>query len=99
METQRQWSDKAILRTTPILLGLFSIVALWTHDLSKSRKLKIRTTAWYQKEVLTFSDAMAAVRREIWRHQISCMSRPTRNSIEIPTQICNRIEDALAQAA
>ena len=99
VETQRQWSDKAILRTTPILLGLFSIVVLWTHDLSKSRKLKIRTAAWYQKEVLTFSDAMAAVRREIWRHQISCMSRPTRNTIEIPTQIWNRMEDALAQAA
>ena len=40
VETQRQWSDKAILRTTPVLLGLFSIVTLWAHDLSKSRKLK-----------------------------------------------------------
>ncbi|HKM81647.1 MAG TPA: hypothetical protein VJY15_11870, partial [Candidatus Acidoferrum sp.] len=35
VETQRQWSDKAILRTTPVLLGLFSIVTLWAHDLSK----------------------------------------------------------------
>src|SRR6266498_2430866 len=34
VETQRQWSDKAILRTTPALLGLLSIVTLWTHDLS-----------------------------------------------------------------
>ncbi|MBV9502049.1 MAG: transposase [Acidobacteriaceae bacterium] len=99
VETQRQWSDKAILRTTPILLGLFSIVTLWTHDLSKSRKLKIRTAAWYPKSVLTFSDGMAAVRREIWRHQISSMSRPRRDSIEIPTLIWNRMEDALAQAA
>ena len=36
VETQRQWSDKAILRTTPVLLGLFSIVTLWAHDLAKS---------------------------------------------------------------
>ena len=99
VETQRQWSDKAILRTTPVLLGLLSIVTLWAHDLSKSRKLKPRTTAWYPKAVLTFSDAIAAVRREIWRHQISFMSRPHRDSIEIPSQIWNRMEDALAQAA
>src|SRR6266550_6393168 len=80
VETQRQWSDKAILRSTPVLLGLFSIVTLWAHDLSKSRKLKPRTAAWYPKAVLTFSDAIAAVRREIWHHQISFTSRPRRDS-------------------
>jgi hypothetical protein len=99
VETQRQWSDKAILRTTPVLLGLFSIVTLWVHDLSKSRKLKPRTAAWYPKAVLTFSDAIAAVRREIWRHQISFMSRPSRDSIEIPAIIWQRMENALAHAA
>jgi hypothetical protein len=52
VETQRQWSDEAILRTTPVLLGLFSIVTLWARDLSKSRKLKPRTAAWYSKDVL-----------------------------------------------
>jgi hypothetical protein len=99
VETQRQWSDKAILRTTPVLLGLFSIVTLWAHDLCKSRKLKPRTTAWYPKAVPTFSDPIAAVRREIRRHQISFMSRPHRDSMEIASQIWNRMEDALAQAA
>ncbi len=99
VETQRQWSDKAILRTTPVLLGLFSIVTLWAHDLSKSRKLTPKTAAWYPKAVLTFSDAIAAVRREIWRHQISFMSRPSRDSIEIPTIIWQRMENALAHAA
>jgi hypothetical protein len=98
VETQRQWSDKAILRTTPILLGLFSIVTLWAHDLSKSRKLKPRTAAWYPKAVLTFSDAIAAVRREIWAHQISFMSRPHRDSV-IPRHIWHRMQNALAYAA
>ena len=87
VETQRQWSDKAILRTTPVLLGLFSIVTLWAHDLAKSRKFQPRTTAWYPKAVLTFSDAIAAVRREIWHNQISFMSRPSRDSIKIPRHI------------
>jgi len=99
VETQRQWSDKAILRTTPVLLGLFSIVTLCAHELSKSRKLKPRTAAWYPKAVLTFSDAIAAVRREIWGHQISFMSRPSRHSIEIPRHIWHRMENALAHAA
>ena len=99
VETQRQWSDKAILRTTPALLALFSIVTLWAHDLSKSRKLKPKTAAWYPKAVPTFSDAIAAVRREIWRHQISFMSRPRRDSIEIPRRIWQRMQNALAHAA
>jgi hypothetical protein len=99
VETQRQWSDKAILRTTPMLLGLFSIVTLWAHDLSKSRKLMPRTAAWYPKAVLTFSDAIAAVRREIWAHQISFMSRPRRDSIEIPRHIWDRMQNALVHAA
>jgi hypothetical protein len=99
VETQRQWSDKAILRTPPVLLGLFSIVTLWAHDLCKSRKLKPRTAAWYPKAVLTFSDAIAAVRRDIWQHQISFMFRPSRDSIEIPRHIWRRMENALAHAA
>lgn len=99
VETQRQWSDKAILRTTPVLLGLFSLVTLWTHDLAQSKKIKMQTTAWYQKAVLTFSDAIAEVRREIWRHQISCMSPPRRHRIEIPRQIWHRMQNALLHAA
>jgi hypothetical protein len=99
VETQRQWSDKAILRTTPALLALYSIIILWTHDLAKSRKLAPRTAAWYPKTFLTFSDAIAAVRREIWGHQISFMSRPSRHSIEIPRHIWHRMENALAHAA
>ena len=99
VETQRQWSDKAILRTTPLLLGLYSIITLCTQDLAKSRKLKPRTAAWYPKAVLTFSDAIAAVRGEIWAHQISFMSRPHRDTIEIPRHIWHRMQDALAYAA
>jgi hypothetical protein len=99
VETQRQWSDKAILRTTPALLALFSIVTLWTHDLAKSRALKPRTAAWYPKSVLTFSDAIAAVRCEIWAHQISSMSRLHRDRIEIPRHVWRRMENALAYAA
>ena len=99
VETQRQWSDNAILRTTPALLALYSIITLLSHDIYKQRKFKPRTAAWYTKTVLTFSDAIAAVRREIWLHQISFMSRPRRDTVEIPRHIWNRVEVALAYAA
>jgi len=99
VETQRQWSDLAIIRTTPALLGLFSLVTLWAHDLSANTKLVPATAAWYPKSHCTFSDAIAAIRRQLWQHQISFMSRPRRDSVEIPRHIWQRMENALAYAA
>ena len=66
VETQRQWSDLAIARTTPVLLGLFSIVTLLAHRLARSGQLPIRQAAWYIKTQATFSDAIAAVRQQLW---------------------------------
>jgi hypothetical protein len=99
VETQRQWSDLAILRTTPALLGLFSIVCLWAHDINAATALIPRTAAWYRKPVPTFSDAIAAVRRQIWQHQNIFMSRSGGDLILIPRQIWNRMANALAHAA
>jgi hypothetical protein len=99
VETQRQWSNLAILRTTPALLGLFSLVALWAHDLAADRPLAPATAAWYPKSHCTFSDAIAAVRRQIWQHQTSCMSRRPADVIKIPRQIWDRAANALAYAA
>ena len=99
VETQRQWSDLAILRTTPALLGLFSLVTLWAHDLATDRPLVPATAAWYHKSHCTFSDAIATVRRQIWQHQICCMSPLNRDVIKIPRQLWERAEYALAYAA
>jgi len=64
-ETQRQWSDRAIERTTPCLFGLFSLVVLMAKVLH-AEKLPVRQAAWYPKAEATFSDALAAVRRDLW---------------------------------
>jgi hypothetical protein len=98
LETQRQWSDLAILRTTPALLGLYSIVIIWMHDISQARTIAPKTAAWYPKRSLTFSDAIAAVRQEIWNHQILSMSRPRAETVNIPRQAWNRIANAVAYA-
>ena len=99
VETQRQWSDLAILRTTPALLGLFSLVTLWAHDLAADTPLAPATAAWYPKSHCTFSDAIAAVRRQIWHHQSSCMSQRPADVINIPRQLWERAANALAYAA
>lgn len=99
VETQRQWSDLAIARTTPALLGLFSMIVVWANDLATTVGLSLRTAAWYAKPKLTFSDAIAAVRRHIWQHQIFCISPPDRDSLKIPRKIWTRMENALAYAA
>lgn len=68
VETQRQWSDLAIARTTPTLLGLFSLVTLLAHTHARHRRLPVRQAAWYAKPLPTFSDALAIVRQELWQH-------------------------------
>ena len=69
VETQRQWSDKAIARTTPCLLALFSIVTLLVARLAARERRSVTITAWYRKPEPTFSNALATVRRAIWCEQ------------------------------
>lgn len=65
IETQRQWSDKAIERATPALFALFSLVCLFAHSLYPTN-LPIYSSAWYSKSQPTFADALAAVRAAFW---------------------------------
>jgi hypothetical protein len=71
VETQRQWSDKAIERTTPVLFGLYSIVCLIACRLSKNNELIPQSTSWYEKQNVTFSDVLTYVRRHIWENKYS----------------------------
>ena len=68
IETQRQWSDKAIARTTPLLMGLFSIITLIAFKMHLTKALVSQEMAsWYNKQgELTFSDIIVIVRRQIW---------------------------------
>ena len=70
METQRQWSDPAIFRTTPLLLGLYSVVALYVHQNAERLALSPRRAAWYPKPAATFADAIARLRQHLWFERI-----------------------------
>lgn len=70
VETQRQWSDPAIFRTTPLLLGLYTAVALYTHQNAERLALSPRRAAWYPKPAPTFADALARLRQHFWLERI-----------------------------
>lgn len=97
VETQRQWSDKAIERTTPLLLGLFSWITLAAHLLFDQGQLSIRQAAWYVKERPTFSDALAAVRQQLWLPTtIFSMSTSEADMVNIPRLLFDRLLDTVS---
>jgi hypothetical protein len=99
VETQRQWSDLAIARTTPALLGVFSLVTLLADRLAAGGTLSIRQSAWYVKPVPTFSDALATVRHHWWHHLTFPLSLPPSDGGEISPVLLERFTEALCYAA
>lgn len=98
VETQRQWSDKAILRTTPALLGLFSVVTLFANCAARRGRLPIRPSAWYTKQSATFSDALALVRQRLWCELGFSLSSSGTDSSKLPKTILERLTHALCYA-
>lgn len=98
METQRQWSDLAIARTTPVLLGLFSLVALMADRLIKHQIIAVRTAAWYTKELPTFADALAMTRRCLWKSCHFSTSSQSRDVVKVPRALLERLTDAVCYA-
>ena len=91
LETQRQWSDLAILRTTPALLGLFSLVTLWATQLEAAQGLLPECVRWYPKHAPTFSDALALVRRELWTSPTFAGSRDHRDVPKLSADVLSRL--------
>ncbi len=99
VETQRQWSDLAITRTTPVLLGLFSITTLLAHCRARAGQLPIRQAAWYRKTQPTFSDAIALVREQLWHPANFCTSHSERHLMKIPPTLFAGLCQAACYAA
>jgi len=99
IETQRQWNDLAIQRTTPALFGLYSLVTLLAHALPQAEARIVRTAAWYAKVRPTFSDALAVVRRELWSSCLFAMSESHTEMVKIPRSVLERLTDTVCYAA
>ena len=100
-ETQRQWSEMAIRRTTPALLGLFSMITLFAHrQMTQEVVGVLRQVAWYHKRHPTFSDALALVRKELWtQEQTFYGSLANTDTVKVPRAYVERLTDAVCYAA
>lgn len=99
LETQRQWSDLAIARTTPVLFALFSIVTLLAEKLHQQKKLHLATASWYRKSHPTFSDALASVRQHLWQKSNLSMSHSEADMVKIPKAQLMLWQQTIAWAA
>jgi DDE superfamily endonuclease len=99
VETQRQWSDKAIARTTPVLLALFSLVTVLAIRLSQEGPLPVSVTAWYHKAEPTFADCLALVRRHLWRTRYFVNSAEEAECVQLPWEAFEFLLTGLPLAA
>jgi hypothetical protein len=95
IETQRQWSDLAIERSTPLLFGLYSLVALFGHALHPDGKIPIAQAAWYRKPTATFRDVLGAIRRHLWGQGTFCTSPTDPAMVLVPRSTLERLSWAV----
>ena len=98
-ETQRQWSTKAIQRTSPAILGLFSLIVLLAHHLLGDAPLPVRSAAWYAKSEATFSDVIAFVRFYLWTHTKFANSQANTRPLPISHSLLAGLLETLCYAA
>jgi hypothetical protein len=100
-ETQRQWSEKkAIQRTAPALLSLFSLITLFAHrQMAQEGSRTIRRAACYDKSRPTFTDALALVGKELWACTPFRGSLSDPETLKVPKAFMERLTDAVCYAA
>ena len=104
IETQRQWSDQAIARTTPLLMALLSILVLVAVKMHETKNLVVQEkTSWYDKKgELTLADILMVIRRSIWVKMYFSISKnheKNTDSLKITEKNANLLIYQLALAA
>jgi len=95
METPRPWKARAIARTTPALLGLFSMLTQWTGQVAQEHTLPILQAVWYCTVQPTFAAAIAVVRQHLWTSTHVYMSPAKPDMMEIPSALLNCLTETL----
>jgi hypothetical protein len=85
-ETQRQWSDQAMARTTPVVLALCSRVTVLALQLSPGGPIPVSVAAWYHQDEPTCVDGLAVVRKHIWRARYVVNSAAEAEFVQCPRE-------------
>ena len=98
LEKNRGRRKGTVLRVEPCLFGLYGLIALWFATLPGD-PLKRIVVIWPGKKSITFSDAMATVRRDAWAIYINqtTLLRPVVDNLDRCQQ--QSLLDILALAA
>jgi hypothetical protein len=97
LETTRGWCGRTVLRAAPCLFGLYTVVALPYQSLPEGKRSG--GVAWPGKAFLTFSDALAAVRRWPWAESVFPQAGAGRAVEKLPAPLRGLLLAALAPAA
>jgi DDE superfamily endonuclease len=95
IETQRQWSDLAIERSTPLLFGLYSLVTLFGRALHPDGHIPVAQAAWYRKHTATFRDVLALVRQHLWGYGTFPTSPADAGVVLVPRSTLKRLSLAV----
>ncbi len=92
MQTQRQWSDRSIERTTPLLFACYSLIFVIANRFYT--RITPAQTVWYQKQGLAFSDLLSFIRRMVREQQLSQVwgAHPILKNIRPPTELLQIFE-------
>ena len=99
VETQRQWSDPAIARTTPVLRALFSIVPLVALRLSQRGPIRVQAAAWDHTAEPTGADCLALGRRHLWCAQYVVPAAAEADGVQCPREAVDRLIPGSPMAA
>ncbi len=95
IETQRQWSDLAIERSTPLLFGLYSLVVLFGQAGHPDGQIPVAQAAWYHKQTATFRDVLAVIRRDLWGPETFPTSLTDPGVVLVPHSTLKRLSLAI----
>src|SRR3989440_4407858 len=95
IETQRQWADQAIERSTPLLFGLYSLVTLFGRALHPNGQIPVAQAAWYRKHTATFRDVLAGVRQRVWGQSTFPTSPTDPDVVLVPRSTLERFSFAV----
>jgi hypothetical protein len=98
VEKTRGWKERTVLRTAPCLFGLYSVIALWYAELP-ARWRRQRAVERGDREGVTFSDAITAVRRWLWSEWVFATPRHQRAFAKIPPRLRDLLLRSLAPTA
>jgi DDE superfamily endonuclease len=98
LESTKGYGQQTVLRFTPCLFGLYTMVVLLYLQLPRPSRA-LSTVLWRGKSTVTFSDMMTCVRRALWQQWVFQTQAASQEFSKLSPSLQETILYALAPAA